>query len=422
LTATLTIRPIGFSFEAQQISNGDNLTVENANTRKSSDNRSNTGSEGLIAILAAIAPNLSKVLIDSDRIASTAITISTQVVIPTFRSKFFPENVTERLLALVGALANTPEAAKVWKKDIAEAFNDPKFFSCSVDLVQKQWLSLLRQWSIGDKERMPDLLSRLTSPTSAGIVFGVGASSARLEADRKTQLNLRRIACLILTAAKDTYVVNLAVIHEKLIELLEATATSSPSSVTRSEIYMVMRALLLKISSTHLLPLWPTINAELYEAISSASPTCETDTYSIFCLLQACKLLDTLLTLGHDDFQMQEWLFITDSAESVYRGSGFKSVAIVDQLAEELDAKFEVVPYTDNLYNLVPQEAKRRPLLISDVTKGVKKEEMMEKILRPFFRQLSIYAFETTYSMNVPEWQACFDELVADLFNDSTLV
>ena len=408
---------MGFSLDAPQISINDKLAAEVPSTRKSVDTRGTTGPDGLISVLATIAPNLSKVLVDPDRIASTIATISAQVIGPTFRSKTFPENINKWTLDLMIAMSSIPEANKAWKKDVAEAFNDSKFFSNSLDLAQYGWLPLLRQWALADRERMPELLSRLTSPTSAGIMFGVGASSARIEADRKTQLNLRRIAFLILTAAKDTFVVNLAGLQEKIVDLLNATAASSPSSTTRAELYMVVRALLLKTSAPHLAPLWPTINAELYDAISSIFPDQNAGTYNIASLFQACKLLDTLLTLDLDDFQMHEWLFITDTADAVYRSSNAKSIAMVDELAESLDSGADIPNFTNSSMS-IPNSGKRRPLLTSSATKDVPKDELMEKVLRPFFRQLSIYTFESTYSMELADWKACFDELMADLFDD----
>ena len=422
LTATLTIRPVGFSLESAPATNQDKLNTDAVSTRASLDNRNSTGSESLVNVLAIIAPNLSKVLVDADRIASTCLTISTQVIGPTFRSRNFPENISQRTLDLMLALASIPEAAKAWKKDVAEAFNDSKFFSTPLSLAQNGWLPIIRQWSLADKERMPELLARLTTPTSAGIMFGVGANSARLEADRKAQLNLRRIAFLILSAANDTFVVNMTALQEKLVDLLNTTATSSPSSTTRAELYMLLRALLLKTSAHHLASMWPTINAELYDAISAVFPDPTTEPPNVTSLLQACKLLDTLLTLELDDFQMQEWLFITDTTEAVYRSTGPKSVAMVDELAEELDSGAGAALFINAALTNAPQGEKRRPLLTAGVTKGVGKEDLMEKVLRPFFRQLSIYAFESTYSMEAPDWKACFDDLMADLFDDSTLV
>ena len=50
------------------------------------------------------------------------------------------------------------------------------------------------------------------------------------------------------------------------------------------------------------------------------------------------------------------------------------------------------------------------------------REELVDKVLRPFFRQLSIQAFEGTYGMQKGDEKACFDDLVRDLFDDTTLV
>ena len=427
LTATLTIRPIGFSHETPQ-TNSMEKAAPDGGTKRSIDLRvSSPGSDGIVPVLASVTPNLSKILTDSDRIAATVAVVSTQVIAPTVRSKSFPENVTKHTLDLLLTLASITEASKAWKKDVTEAFNDAKFFSSSINLVEHGWLPILRQWALSDKDRMPEIFSRLPTPTAAGLVFGVGASSARLEADRKTQLNLRRIATLILAAPNDTFAASLPGLQEKVIELLNATATSSPSSITRSEIYMVIRALVLKSSPVHLSWLWPIINSELQDALSSAFPAESRETFDIFCLLQACKLLDTLLTLGLDDFQLYEWLFITDTTDAiVYRPSNGESIALIDELKEIkdglLDTSSNSNSYHSNSLSNTVHTGKRRPLLSASVTRNVKKEKLMEMVLRPFFRQLSIHAFESTYSMEEADWKACFEDLVADLFDDGTLV
>ena len=288
-------------------------------------------------------------------------------------------------------------------------------------------MQILRQWALLDKDRMPELLPRLSSPTSAGIMFGVGAASARLEADRKTQLNLRRMATLILSADTDMFVVNLSGIQEKLVDLMTATAASSPSSITRAEIYMVLRALILKTSPVHLASFWPIINAELYDALSSLYPTETHDTYNIACVLQAAKLLDTLLTIAPDDFQLREWLFVTDTIDAVYRPSDWRPVALVDGLAETLDASAGA-PHSGGVVNpliggiLHQQQGLRKPLLTRAVVGDVPVESVVERVLRPFLRQLSINAFESTYRMEAPDRQACCDDLLRDLFDEGTLV
>lgn len=51
-----------------------------------------------------------------------------------------------------------------------------------------------------------------------------------------------------------------------------------------------------------------------------------------------------------------------------------------------------------------------------------RKDELVGKVLRPFFGQLSIFAFESTYSMGVPDWEACRAALLKDLFDERSVV
>lgn len=420
LAATFTTKPLGFMNEASPAMSAEKTSSDSL---QSLDLRKSLVSEDVIAILASILPGITKILIDSDRIVAAITTISTQVLIPTFRWKSYPQNVTHNTLNILYSISKIPEASKIWRKDVGEAFNDPKFFCvASLNLAKQGWLTLLRQWTLLDKDCVPDFLARLSSPTSAGIMFGVGASSARLEADRKTQLNLRRMAILVLAAADDAFVVNLVGIQEKLADLMNATAASSPSSATRAEIFMLLRGLALKISPIHMTSFWPIINSELYDAISSLFSHETHDTYNINCVVQACKLLEILLILAPDDFQMSEWLFITDTVDAVYRPADWDPIALVDELAEDLDSiagvsHSAVIPFSNT-----SQSGKRKPLLTSAMIKGVPKEDIVDRVLRPFFRQLSINVFESTYSMEIPDWESCYDDLLIDVFEDSTIV
>jgi hypothetical protein len=392
--------------------------------------RSSARYDDVVGILSSIAPNLPKILVEPDRVLSAANTISTSVIGPTFKSKAFPDNISRSTLVLLYQLARLPNTQKSWKKDLSDAFNDAKFFASGISLVASDWLPLLRQWTLGDKERMPELLSRLLAPTTAGIVFGVGATSARLEADRKTQLNLRRVAVLVLATMNDNFIVDLPMMQEKIVDLLSATTTSSPSSTTRADLYLLLRVLVLKTSAVHLATLWPIINAELQAAISSVvapdhSPASET--YNNSSIIQACKLLDTLLCIAPDDFQLHEWLFITDTIDAVYRPSQLSPVALVDELSEELGSTALVsTMQTESAAMQASNSLIRRPLLgpggISDEGGWERKDELVGKVLRPFFSQLSIFSFESTYSMSSPDWEACRMSLLRDLFDERSIV
>lgn len=279
---------------------------------------------------------------------------------------------------------------------------------------------------------MTEILGRITPPTTAGIVFGVGATSARLEADRRTQLNLRRVATLLLASGVDNYVSDLPAILEHLVELLAATSTSSPSSTTRAEIYMVVRALVLRISAIHLSPLWPIINAELHAAISSVvapDHSSSSDTFNNMSILQACKLLDLLICVAPDDFQLHEWLFVTDTIDAIYRSPSYQPVGLVDELSEELGNSSianNSSLQTESAAIMAASGSHRRPLLgpggINDELAMDRKDELVAKILRPFFGQLSIFAFESTYAMGAVDEELALAGLLRDVYDERSVV
>lgn len=314
---------------------------------------------------------------------------------------------------------------------MGDAFSDTRFFASSAALVESDWLPLLKLWTVTDKDRMADILSRISTPTTAGIVFGVGATSARLEADRKTQLNLRRIATLILACGTDAFVTDIPAILERVVDLLAATATSSPSSTTRADIYMLLRALVLRTSTIHLAPLWPIVNSELHMAISSVaapdnSPSSET--YVNVSILHACKLLDLLIAVAPDDFQLHEWLFITDTIDAIYRSATYQPIALVDELSEELGnaGGASILPTESAAMIASGGPRQRRPLLgpggINDELSVDRRDELIVKILRPFFGQLSIYAYESTYAMGALDVESCVLSLLKDLFDEKSIV
>ncbi|KFA53049.1 hypothetical protein S40293_05311 [Stachybotrys chartarum IBT 40293] len=428
LAALFTTRPMTFTEPVS--TNGQTDKSSKGEPGRRTAATSGDGADDVVAILASVVPNLPKILLEADRVLSAAGTISTNVVGPTLRSKSFPDTVTRSTMKLLRELSRLQNNQKTWKKDIGEAFNDARFFGMSLALVKDDWLPLLSQWTLSDKEKMSEIVSRISGPTTAGIVFGVGATSARLEADRKTQLNLRRVATLILASSEDTFVGELPTVLDKLVELLGATSTSSPSSTTRADVYMVMRALALKTSPIHLAPLWPVVNSEMSAAISSVvapDNSSASDTYTNAGVLQACKLLDLLICLAPDDFQLHEWLFITDTIDAVYRSSSSQPVALVDELAEELGSvASQSIPQAEAVAHLVAGGSQRRPLLgnggISDEVSLDRRDELVGKVLRPFFGQLSIFAFESTYAMGLPDRNICIQGLLQDVFDERSIV
>jgi hypothetical protein len=422
LTAALTTRPMGFLQEPKQPPSKSRVRVtSNGHAVPQSSSRD------FVSILASAIPRLQLILTDNERISAAATSISTNVTGPTIRAKNFPSNIDEAFLELLLNLTRLSQASKAWRKDVSDALNDGRFFSTPIELVQSHWAPIFAQLVLNDKDRMPELLGRLTAPSTAGIVFGVGATSARMEADKRTQLNLRRIALLILSSGEDTFVPYIGTVEEKVVELLTATPTSSPSSATRSEVYMVLRALILRTSSMQLAPLWPIINAELQTAILSILPSSpDHEKYTNASILQACKLLDTLVTLEPDDFQLHEWLFITDTIDAVYRPAALQSTALADEIAEALGTttRNDHAASTSASGNDGMRSPFLDPLLKaleSEEGAGVRlmaKGELAARVLRPFFGGLSMLAFEATYGMLDADVKACEDGLVRDVFEE----
>jgi hypothetical protein len=381
----------------------------------------------VVSILNTVVPKLSIILVESDRVTKVVSDISTSVIGPTFRAKAFPENVSRNMLDLLQSLVKMSQNNRLLKKDIFDAFNDAKFFNTPFGMLKDAWLPILAQWTQSDKERVPELLSRLSAPTTAGIMFGVGATSARQEADRKTQLTLRRIALLILSSSEDAFTPNIPQIVEKVVELFTATPASSPSSMTRAEVIVLLRAVILKTSPVHLAPLWPVVNGELTSALSALLPdAANKDHYNNAGIIQSCKLLDELVVLDPDDFQLMEWLFITDTIDAVYKPVDPPALmSLTDEINEVLS--------TSSLAPAVPIVAQhsaemsepKRTLLLDPLIEALEKEEgatvlemtrgeLVNRLVRPFLGNLAMNAFEARYGGGQADWQGVWESVVAD--------
>lgn len=390
----------------------------------SNGSRARKRATDVVTILTSIVPNLPTILVENDRVAKVVSDISTSVIGPTFRAKAFPDNVSKNLLDLLQGLTKISQGNKLLKKDISDAFNDPKFFNTQLSLLRDSWLPILAQWTQSDKERVPELLTRISAPTTAGIMFGVGAASARQEADRKTQLTLRRIALLVLASPEDAFTPNVPQILEKTVELLAATPATSPSSTTRADVLVLLRAVILKTSPVHLASLWPVVNGELTASLSSLLPSANNkEHYNNAGIIQACKLLDQLVDLDPDDFQLSEWLFICDTIDAVYKPSTLPLLqSLTDEINEALSQSSLTIP---PLPSVIQVDAPQRTLFLDPLIEALEQEEgaavldmtrseLVNRVVRPFLGNLAMNAFEARYGGGEPDWKGVWGSVVKD--------
>jgi hypothetical protein len=421
LSATFAASPINSYFDANSHAAMNSSETDLATGRRNMD---------VVVILRYVVAKIESILDSVDRITTVVNTISTSVISPAFHARSFPSTVTPDILGLLARMTKKAPTAKSWRREVLDAFNNPRILDSSVTLTEQFWFPVLQQWSQGDKERVHDLLARLAPPSSAGIMFGVGAAAARLKADGETQFIIRRLCLLLLASPTDSYAVHMQLIGEKLVELFQASMSSSPSSTIKAELFILCRALILSTSPVNVAPLWPIINDQLQAALATLAPQ---DTRQIgftnLSLLQAGKLLDLLVSLSPDEFQLYEWLYVTDTTDAVYHPPGWTPTALADQLAEHLglEAGEDALPAPAPTAPSSPA-GQARKLFGANLAydkediKAMAPEDFAKTIMRPFLSQLSISAYESTYSLEGPDAQLYRRSLLEDILDSNTLV
>lgn len=238
-------------------------------------------------------------------------------------------------------------------------------------------------------------------------------------------LNLRRLSYVLFTGEKNHFLAQLPVIQEKLVDILR---TNVVAPIVHSEVYLCMRVLLCRLSPHNLSSFWPVILTELvriFEQILVVPPQDGSD--DLLLALSACKFLDLLIVLQTEEFQVHQWMFITDTVDALYRPDDWRPESLMDQLAQVTSG----IPDTRKAQtngaeiNSAPGNAadshvktniatsnsvSRRPLLGS--VKSIDKI----KDLQPFFSCISLFAYESTYAGGLVDWDAVEQGLLNDMF------
>jgi hypothetical protein len=155
-----------------------------------------------------------------------------------------------------------------------------------------KWKVVLRALMTYDKERMVEVISRISTAAS---------SILRSSRDQDRLFNVRRLALCIISCDVDQFAGHITSIKEKIAEL-GRTVSIDP---IHGEEYLLFRALLLRISPSHLTAIWPLMMTQittLFTMILEQSGAVSKEQLPLF--FGACKFLDTMLVVNSEDFQL----------------------------------------------------------------------------------------------------------------------
>lgn len=269
---------------------------------------------------------LRKMQLDTDRVQALVANAVYYIAAPAARTRSEKLEVEPHVVALLSELVRMPGTVKAWRSTVGDLFGDARFFSMGISSATR-WKPIVVALLTQDKERLADVLARVSTASTAANIF----ANRELEMVSRA-LSLRRLSFTLFAGERDAFVVQLAQIQEKVVELLR----TAPSEVLQAEVYLCLRVVLVRFSARHLTSFWPVLMTELmrlYDGVASEPERFEQSADARQLVLSTLKLLDMLVLLQPDDFQINEWMFITDTIDAVYPSDDFHADTLLDALA-----------------------------------------------------------------------------------------
>ncbi|TFY63318.1 hypothetical protein EVJ58_g3324 [Rhodofomes roseus] len=338
---------------------------------------------------------------------ATCNSIAYNIINPSLKGKTRPLDIDDKVLSILQEMTRIGAAYKAWRGAVTDVLNDNRCFNSSPQAGGK-WRVMVKALYDVDKAALSDLLAKITTAPSANIF-----TNREYEMLLRS-LNLRRLSYVLLSGEKNHFLTQLPSIQEKLVDTLRNV--SAP--VVQCEVYLCVRVLLCRLSPHNLSSFWPVILTELYglfERVITSLPSDGSEELTL--VLAACKLLDLLLVLQTEEFQIHQWIFITDTVDAIYRPEGWFPEAILDRLAEvtgDLPVTENAAPSLHGATTTPTVESRpmRRPML-----RSLRQIDSIRELV-PFFSHASIASYESVYSSggNV-DWEAVEEGLLEDMFD-----
>ncbi|EJU02805.1 hypothetical protein DACRYDRAFT_94483 [Dacryopinax primogenitus] len=361
-----------------------------------------------------ILPNLRRFLNDPDRIGGVCSNIGYYLTTPALKAKAGSLDVPDITLLLLTELSKIPAAAKAWRPAVGEIFADSRFFTSKPESGIR-WKVLIGSLMESDKDRLLEIIRQVGLAPSATIF-----TSKDMESLLRC-MTIRRMTYILFCGERDQFHMQLPGMQEKVVEILRGS--NNPPSV-HAEIYLCMRAILCRFSPNNISTFWPIILAELvrlFEDVILEPPADNSDDLAV--LLAACKFLDLLLVLQTEEFQIHQWMFVTDTVDAIYRPDGWQPQSLIDQLAEvvcNLPAHKRGVNGKDDT-NGKRSGTTSEPVFSASPIFRKPMLQNIEKIvsirdLQPFFSHVSIASYESVYANSVVDWESLERDLAWEMF------
>ncbi|KAF7303085.1 Dopey-N domain-containing protein [Mycena kentingensis (nom. inval.)] len=366
-------------------------------------------------IATTAMPNLRKFLMDNDKVVASCTNIVYYIVSPAMKGKSSkPMDVDPAVMGMIQEMTKLPATLKTWRPPVVELLGDNRLFNCNVDSAEK-WKPIMKSLFDQDKAAFPELLAKVATAPSANIF-----TNREYEMLLRS-LNVRRLSYILFAGEKNFFLTLLPSIQEKLVDILRNVT----APIVQSEVYLCIRVLLCRLSAHNLTSFWPVLLTELYRIFEQLLTSLPADgAEDLQLILSASKCLDLLLTLQSEEFQIHQWIFITDTVDAIYRPDDCFPEAMLDQIAEIVGnlpvaesreppaANGLIVSPTANMSTFGVDRPMRRPMLNS-----VRQIDSIRDLM-PFFSSVSISSYESVYaSGGSVDWAAVEEGLVEDMFD-----
>lgn len=383
--------------------------------------------------LGEVIPYLKELINENDKLLTTLNNIISGIGGFILKNGSIVENnLNEYMIELLCIISEdeTCQTLKVWKGLCNDILNDQEGFFKKEVGFRREWRKIMKNWILKDDGKLEDLISNKlivsSSVNNSGtLLFNWNDEVVILNSNIPL---IKKIIYLILINEKDQFISIIGELLKKLDDLFKAFREMTKQHCElESWILVLMRCIFSKFSENHLIESWTLIDKELFylfnegymkiieeneeeniEDSSNSSVKSDDMEENIFNMLflQGCKLLDVLVVIGQEEFQLSEWIFINDNMDGIYGGSK-EEVGILEKLSKS-GSKFRVGKEGGLNCEHVDDSRKKVPML-----KGVKKiGNIME--LKKFYNMVKIKKYENEYEMKGVD----FDSITIDLFDD----